>query len=234
MASNASDPASELARVDEARSLLAQLLQLTTQREAALAAQTEGLRVPPRASDAGEGSSLLLSSAMEDQPNFLASSSLLGPPPGTQVLEARTEERFQRLAQARAYTHTHTPRPQPAPPHPLVPVQLDEAIAHLEVLAAAAPASGGSSSAGQPCAAAGARRPRLGLAVRQFRELSGADSELAAGLHGAAAGVRRAADADAPDCLLPAGSVLFRPFLSQPARKRMRQARPLAARLTPP
>ena len=108
MASNASDPASELARVDEARSLLAQLLQLTTQREAALAEQTEGLRVPPRASDAGEGSSLLLSSAMEDQPNFLASSSLLGPPPGTQVLEARTEERFQRLAQARAYTHTHT------------------------------------------------------------------------------------------------------------------------------
>ena len=121
MASNASDPASELARVDEARSLLAQLLQLTTQREAALAEQTEGLRVPPRASDAGEGSSLLLSSAMEDQPNFLASSSLLGPPPGTQVLEARTEERFQRLAQARANTHTpQTPRPQPAnPPHSL-------------------------------------------------------------------------------------------------------------------
>ena len=123
MASNASDPASELARVDEARSLLAQLLQLTTQREAALAAQTEGLRVPPRASDAGEGSSLLLSSAMEDQPNFLASSSLLGPPPGTQVLEARTEERFQRLAQARANTRAqthHTPRPQPAnPPHSL-------------------------------------------------------------------------------------------------------------------
>ena len=123
MPSNTPDPASELARLDEARSLLAQLLQLATQREAALAAQTEGLRVPPSASDAGEGSSLLLSSVMEDQPNFLASSSLLGPPPGTQVLEARTEERFQRLAQARANTRAqthHTPRPQPAnPPHSL-------------------------------------------------------------------------------------------------------------------
>ena len=110
MPSNTPDPASELARLDEARSLLAQLLQLATQREAALAAQTEGLRVPPSASDAGEGSSLLLSSVMEDQPNFLASSSLLGPPPGTQVLEARTEERFQRLAQARKKTHTHRHR----------------------------------------------------------------------------------------------------------------------------
>ena len=120
----------------------------------------------------------------------------------------------------------HTPHTQPsAPTSP--PVQLDEAIAHLEVLAAAEPSGGGSgggsSSAGPPCAE-GARRPRLGLALRQFRELSGADSELAAGLHSAAAGVRRAADADAPDCLLPAGSALFRPFLSQPARKRMRQA----------
>ena len=104
------DPALELARLDETRSLLAQLLQLATRREAALTAQTEGLRVPPRASDAGDSSSLLLSSAMEDQPNFLASSSLLGPPPGTQVLEARTEEKFQRLAQAQAHappTHTH-------------------------------------------------------------------------------------------------------------------------------
>ena len=99
------DPALELARLDETRSLLAQLLQLATRREAALTAQTEGLRVPPRASDAGDSSSLLLSSAMEDQPNFLASSSLLGPPPGTQVLEARTEEKFQRLAQAQAHTH---------------------------------------------------------------------------------------------------------------------------------
>ena len=114
------DPALELARLDETRSLLAQLLQLATRREAALTAQTEGLRVPPRASDAGDSSSLLLSSAMEDQPNFLASSSLLGPPPGTQVLEARTEEKFQRLAQAQAHTptrahttHTHT---QPSPP----------------------------------------------------------------------------------------------------------------------
>ena len=105
MPNNTPDPASELARLDETRSLLAQLLQLATQREAALAAQTEGLRVPPKASDAGEGSSLLLSSAMEGQPNFLASSSLLGPPPGTQVLDARTEERFQRLAQARSHTH---------------------------------------------------------------------------------------------------------------------------------
>ena len=222
------DPALELARLDETRSLLAQLLQLATRREAALTAQTEGLRVPPRASDAGDSSSLLLSSAMEDQPNFLASSSLLGPPPGTQVLEARTEEKFQRLAQAQAHAHTctHHKHTQPAAP-PSPPVQLDEAIAHLEVLAAAEPSGGGSgggsSSAGPPCAE-GARRPRLGLALRQFRELSGADSELAAGLHSAAAGVRRAADADAPDCLLPAGSALFRPFLSQPARKRMRQA----------
>ena len=222
------DPALELARLDETRSLLAQLLQLATRREAALTAQTEGLRVPPRASDAGDSSSLLLSSAMEDQPNFLASSSLLGPPPGTQVLEARTEEKFQRLAQAQAHAHTCTHQTNTArTPPPSPPVQLDEAIAHLEVLAAAEPSGGGSgggsSSAGPPCAE-GARRPRLGLALRQFRELSGADSELAAGLHSAAAGVRRAADADAPDCLLPAGSALFRPFLSQPARKRMRQA----------
>lgn len=114
MPNNTPDPASELARLDETRSLLAQLLQLATQREAALAAQTEGLRVPPKASDAGEGSSLLLSSAMEGQPNFLASSSLLGPPPGTQVLDARTEERFQRLAQARANTHTKQTHTSPA------------------------------------------------------------------------------------------------------------------------
>ena len=115
------DPALELARLDETRSLLAQLLQLATRREAALTAQTEGLRVPPRASDAGDSSSLLLSSAMEDQPNFLASSSLLGPPPGTQVLEARTEEKFQRLAQAQAHAHTcthHTHSPQPPLPLP--------------------------------------------------------------------------------------------------------------------
>ena len=114
------DPALELARLDETRSLLAQLLQLATRREAALTAQTEGLRVPPRASDAGDSSSLL-SSAMEDQPNFLASSSLLGPPPGTQVLEARTEEKFQRLAQAQAHAHTcthHTHSPQPPLPLP--------------------------------------------------------------------------------------------------------------------
>ena len=179
------DPALELARLDETRSLLAQLLQLATRREAALTAQTEGLRVPPRASDAGDSSSLLLSSAMEDQPNFLASSSLLGPPPGTQVLEARTEEKFQRLAQAQAHAHTCTHHAHTAHTHPSPPVQLDEAIAHLEVLAAAAPSGGGSSSAGPPCAE-GARRPRLGLALRQFRELSGADSELAAGLHSAA------------------------------------------------
>ena len=115
------DPALELARLDETRSLLAQLLQLATRREAALTAQTEGLRVPPRASDAGDSSSLLLSSAMEDQPNFLASSSLLGPPPGTQVLEARTEEKFQRLAQAQAHAHmcTHHTHTALTPPIPL-------------------------------------------------------------------------------------------------------------------
>ena len=107
-------PDAELAHLDETRSLLAQLLQLAAQREAALAAQTEGLRVPPIASDAGEGSSLPLTRAMEDQPNFMASSSLLGPPPGTQVLETRTEERFQRLAQARTSAHA---RPSPALSH---------------------------------------------------------------------------------------------------------------------
>ena len=118
------DPALELARLDETRSLLAQLLQLATRREAALTAQTEGLRVPPRASDAGDSSSLLLSSAMEDQPNFLASSSLLGPPPGTQVLEARTEEKFQRLAQAQAHTPTraHTTQHRATHQPPRIPL----------------------------------------------------------------------------------------------------------------
>ena len=94
------DDASELARLDQQRSLLAQLLALAVQREDALKAQTEGLRVPPAADGKGEGGALLLSSAMEEHPNFLASSSLLAAPPGSRVLEARTEELFQRLAHA--------------------------------------------------------------------------------------------------------------------------------------
>ena len=217
-------PTSEeaLARLDEQRLIIRELLGLCTRREEILAAHTKQLREPPTVgADAvapkdgrGSGGALALRHALKEHPNYLAATSLLAPPPGSQRLEPDREQAFQRLA------------------------QLDEAIAQLEVIAAAGLAAG-SGAGGAPvggsssASTAGstdtdaAQAPRLGMRLDRFRTIGGADAELEAGLRVAASGVRRALDGgddEIASCMLDAGSTLARPFLSLPARKRMRRS----------